>query len=125
MLKSFVIYLRFGMYNALSISEHIELYIRLNFKSSDFHCFFKLFRFFSTFYIRRLNGNMKQIKGMTNISSKTNFALCKKRSEVEEMSKRLVIYNNPKINVSELSNETYNSVLNYIFQRQNKQKTVE
>ena len=74
-----------------------------------------------TFYIRRLNGNMKQIKGMTNISSKTNFALCKKRSEVEEMSKRLVIYNNPKINVSELSNETYNSVLNYIFQRQNKQ----
>ena len=75
-----------------------------------------------TFYIRRLNGNMKQIKGMTNISSKTNFALCKKRSEVEEMSKRLVIYNNPKINVSELSNETYNSVLNYIFQRQNKQK---
>lgn len=76
-----------------------------------------------TFYIRRLNGNMKQIKGMTNISSKTNFALCKKRSEVEEMSKRLVIYNNPKINVSELSNETYNSVLNYIFQRQNKQKS--
>ncbi len=55
MLKSFVIYLRFGMYNALLISEHIELYIRLNFKSSDFHCFFKLFRFFSTFYIRRLS----------------------------------------------------------------------
>lgn len=55
MLKSFVIYLRFGMYNALLISEHIELYIRLNFKSSDFHYFFKLFRFFSTFYIRRLS----------------------------------------------------------------------
>ena len=40
------------MYNALSISEHIELYIRLNFKSSDFHYFFKLFRFFSTFYFK-------------------------------------------------------------------------
>ena len=50
--KSFVIYLRFSMYNALSISEHIELYIRLNFKSSDFHYFFKLFRFFSTFYFK-------------------------------------------------------------------------
>ena len=38
------------------------------------------------------------------------------------MKKNYAYYNNPKINVSELSNETYNSVLNYIFQRQNKQK---
>lgn len=76
-----------------------------------------------TFYIRRLNGNMKYIKGMTNSSSKTNFALCKKRGEVDEMSRRLIIYNNPKININEISNQTYNSVLSYIFHKQNQSKT--
>ena len=70
-----------------------------------------------TFYIRSLNDNMKCIKSMTNSSTKTNFVLNKKKEEVDELSKQLILYQNPKININQISNDTYNSVLNFVIKK--------
>ena len=74
-----------------------------------------------TFYIRSLNDNMKSIKSMTNSSTKTNFVLNKKKEEVNELSRQLILYQNPKININQISNDTYNSVLNFVIKKKLKE----
>jgi hypothetical protein len=43
--------------------------------------------------------------------------LNKKKEEVDELSKQLILYQNPKININQISNDTYNSVLNFVIKK--------
>lgn len=85
-----------------------------------------------TFYNRTLNDNMAVIKNMTRSFSKDNFALIRKKNEINKISNSLLIYNNPskpilshlyncssiEINVNDLSNSTYNTIVKYIVSNQ-------
>ena len=60
-----------------------------------------------TFFIRKLNKNMNDIKAETLKDSRTNFALAKKMREEKIISSQMLIYNNPNININNLSLPIY------------------
>ena len=49
-----------------------------------------------TFYVRKLNRNMNDIKAQTLKFSRTIFAISKKKNEEKIISNQMMIYNNPK-----------------------------
>jgi hypothetical protein len=75
-----------------------------------------------TWYLRKLNQNMKGIKSMTTYNCKANHTLRKRTGEVDIITHQMLIYNNPLINPNKLSNPTYNSLVKLAISTQNKYK---
>jgi len=65
-------------------------------------------------FIRSLNENISNIKKNTKSSIVDNFHLSKKQGEINKLSEEQILYNNPKINLNNLSNNTYNSFVKQI-----------
>ena len=63
-----------------------------------------------TYFIRKLNKNMNDIKEETLKSSRTIFALEKKKNEEKIMSDQMMIYNNPNLIINNLSQPIYNDL---------------
>ena len=68
-----------------------------------------------SFYARELNSNLKNIKNLTMFHNKKNYSFIKKQKEINELSQQLFIYNNPLINVNEISSPNYNSIISNFF----------
>ena len=64
-----------------------------------------------TYYLRKLNKNMKGIKSMTTYNCKANHTLKKITGEVDITTHQMLVYNNPLINPNKLANSTYNSLV--------------
>ena len=77
-----------------------------------------------TFYARDLNSNLKKIKLMSSYNSKNVFSLKKREKEINELSNQIVIYNNPLLNVNNLSNPTYNYIIGFLFSNNKKNKKI-
>ena len=75
-----------------------------------------------TYYLRKLNKNMKGIKSMTTYNCKANHTLKKRTGEVDIITHQMLIYNNPLINPNKLANPTYNSLVNLAISTQNTYK---
>ena len=71
-------------------------------------------------YLRHLNQNIKNIKNISSYNCKQNFIIQKKQGEANTTERKLLIYNNPLLNVDKLSNPTYNSLLNVVLSSKNK-----
>ena len=63
-----------------------------------------------TYFIRKLKQNMNEIKDETLKFSKTLFAISKKKKEEKIISDQMLIYNNPNLNVNDLSSNIYNDL---------------
>ena len=63
-----------------------------------------------TFYIRKLNRNMNDIKAQTLKFSWTIFAISKKKNEEKIISNQMMIYNNPNLKANNLSSYLYNDL---------------
>ena len=63
-----------------------------------------------TFYIRKLNRNMNDIKAQTLKFSRTIFAISKKKNEEKIISNQMMIYNNPNLKANNLSSYLYNDL---------------
>ena len=70
-----------------------------------------------TVYLRRLNLEMKNIKNLTLSNSKYNFFMNQKKSEIDLMSKQMLVYNNPGLHPNELTNKMYNNINSLMIQR--------
>ena len=77
-----------------------------------------------TFYSRELNSNLKNIKIMSSYNSKNAFSFKKREKEINELSNKLVIYNNPLININNISTPTYNSIIEFLFSNKKKSKII-
>ncbi len=77
-----------------------------------------------TFYSRVLNLNLKNINLMSSYNSKNAFSLKKREKEINELSNQLVIYNNPLLNINNISSPTYNSIINFLFSNNKKSKKI-
>ena len=75
-----------------------------------------------TWYLRKLNKNMKGIKSMTSYNCKANHTLRKRTGEVDIITHQMMIYNNPLINPNKLANPTYNSLVSLAISAQNRFK---
>ena len=60
-----------------------------------------------TYFIRKLNKNMNDIKSETLKNARTIFALAKKKNEERLISNQMLIYNNPNLNINSLSVPIY------------------
>ena len=75
-----------------------------------------------TWYLRKLNKNMKGIKSMTTYNCKANHTLRKRTGEVDIITHQMLIYNNPLINPNKLADPTYNSLVKLAISTQNMYK---
>ena len=75
-----------------------------------------------TWYLRKLNKNMKGIKSMTTYNCKANHTLRKRTGEVDIVTHQMLIYNNPMINPNKLAKSTYNSLVKLAISTQNMRK---
>ena len=75
-----------------------------------------------TWYLRKLNKNMKGIKSMTTYNCKANHTLRKRTGEVDIVTHQMLIYNNPLINPNKLAKPTYNSLVKLAISTQNMYK---
>lgn len=69
-------------------------------------------------YRLSLNENMGKIKKMTRNDAFINFNLNKKKNEIDKIANEIKIYNNPKINLNSLSNNTYNKFVKHLIKNQ-------
>ena len=67
-----------------------------------------------TKYLRKLNPNIPEIKHMTSSCSKAYYNIKKMKGDVAIMNHQMKIYNNPHINVNQLSDNTYNFLVKLI-----------
>ena len=68
-----------------------------------------------TVYLRQINSNISGIKQMTSKTSKASHQIKKKIGEVDVISHQMKIYNNPKIDINKLCDNTYNSLVKLIY----------
>ena len=61
---------------------------------------------------------------MSSYNSKNAFSLKKREKEINELSNQLVIYNNPLLNINNISSPTYNSIINFLFSNNKKSKKI-
>ena len=87
--------------------------IRKKVKSIDEKIINKLYNPFlqKTVYLRKLNPNIPNIKQMTSNDSKTNYEIKKIINDVDTVSYQMKIYNNPSLDPNRLCNNTYNSLV--------------
>ena len=86
-------------------------------KSLDERISNKLYKPFleKTVYLRQINSNISGIKQMTSKTSKASHQIKKKIGEVDVISHQMKIYNNPKIDINKLCDNTYNSLVKLIY----------
>jgi hypothetical protein len=68
-------------------------------------------------YLRKLNRNMKMIKNMTFNYSRYNFIMKQKKKEINLIGQQMLIFNNPKLHVNELSKILYNDINNIMMNK--------
>ena len=61
-------------------------------------------------YLRKISSNMKNINNMSLNYSKLNFIMNKKRNEIDLARQQMLLYNNPRLDVDELSTPIYNNI---------------
>ena len=66
-------------------------------------------------YLRQINTNIPTIKQMTSRTCKSRYQINKKIGEVDSNYRHFNVYNNPNINVSDLCDKTYNSLVELIY----------
>ena len=58
---------------------------------------------------------INKIKELTSSFSKDNYTLKKKKEKIDEMSSQFFVFKNPLLNINQLSNSSYNSLINYFY----------
>ena len=66
-------------------------------------------------YKKNLNVGINKIKELTSSFSKDNYTLKKKKEKIDEMSSQFFVFKNPFLNINQLSNTSYNSLINYFY----------
>ena len=66
-------------------------------------------------YKKNLNVGINKIKELTSSFSKDNYTLKKKKEKIDEMSSQFFVFKNPLLNINQLSNSSYNSLINYFY----------
>ena len=68
-----------------------------------------------TTYLRKLNPNIQSIKQMTSSSSKAFYNIKKMIGKIDVVSNQMKIYNNPNLDVTQLCDNTYNSLVKLVY----------